>query len=157
MDYSQILPQLILGSCPESVEDINVLKLELAVTAVLNLQTDEDMEHLELNWNALSRHYTLSRIQVIRVPITDFDHVDLRDKLPWAIRTLDRLLKIGKNRVYVHCTAGASRAPTVVVAYLHWCTGKNLKQSASKLMALRSCSPDVDAISRATESFKTLF
>jgi hypothetical protein len=57
MDYIQIFPKLTLGSCPEDAADVEVLHKELGITAVLNLQTDEDFSHLELDWNAICRQY----------------------------------------------------------------------------------------------------
>jgi hypothetical protein len=50
MDYSPILSKLFIGSHPQAVDDIERLRQESAVTAVLNLQTDEDMRAVNLNW-----------------------------------------------------------------------------------------------------------
>jgi hypothetical protein len=43
MDYAQIVPELFLRSHPRSADDIDRLRQEAAITAVLNLQTDDDM------------------------------------------------------------------------------------------------------------------
>jgi hypothetical protein len=40
MDYAQIIPGLFVGSHPQAVSDIERLRLDSAITAVLNLQTD---------------------------------------------------------------------------------------------------------------------
>jgi hypothetical protein len=45
MDVSQILPNLFVGSYPAGQEDVDQLRRELGVTAVLNVQTDEDMAY----------------------------------------------------------------------------------------------------------------
>jgi hypothetical protein len=48
MDYAQILPELCLGSYPRSVDDIERLRQDAAITGVLNLQTDDDMRSVDL-------------------------------------------------------------------------------------------------------------
>jgi hypothetical protein len=40
MDPSQILPNLFVGSYPRSPEDIDRLKQDFGITAVLNVQTE---------------------------------------------------------------------------------------------------------------------
>ena len=52
MDVSQILPNLFVGSFPKSPEDIDRLRRE-GVTAVLNVQTDDDMAYWGVNWHRL--------------------------------------------------------------------------------------------------------
>jgi len=42
MEYVQILPQLFLGSHPQTTDEIERLRQEAGITAVLNLQTDDD-------------------------------------------------------------------------------------------------------------------
>ena len=42
MDVSQILPNLFVGSYPGSPEDIDQLRQEFGITAVLNVQTDDE-------------------------------------------------------------------------------------------------------------------
>jgi len=43
MDYTQILPELFPGLLSRSADHIDRLCQEAAITAVLNLQTDDDM------------------------------------------------------------------------------------------------------------------
>ena len=53
----------------------------------------------------------------MRYPIEDFDQEDLELKLKGAGDKLKELLDEGKS-VYVHCTAGMSRAAATVIIYL---------------------------------------
>ena len=48
IDYSQILPNLYVGTYPQKAEDIQELKDCCGVTAVLSLQTDEDLLEVSL-------------------------------------------------------------------------------------------------------------
>jgi protein-tyrosine phosphatase len=148
MRYAKILPQLFLGSRPEIPADIDRLRLESGITAVLNLQTDDDMRALNLLWEPLEQHYRSSGVQLCRVPVRDFDPVDLREKLPECVRALTSLLSVG-HTVYLHCTLGVTRSPTVAVAYLLWCQGWKLDQAVTHIKDLWQCTPNVKAVQLA--------
>lgn len=148
MDYVEILGQLLLGSRPETAADIDRLRLESGITAVLNLQTDDDMRAVKLDWKPLEAHYRKSGIQLCRVPVRDFDPVDLRKKLPECVRTLDQLLA-ASHSVYLHCTLGAARSPTVAIAYLCWCRGWDLDEAVTYVKTRWQCSPNLEAVQLA--------
>jgi hypothetical protein len=152
MDYVQILPQLALGSHPQSTDDIERLRTELGVTAVLNLQTDDDMRAVGVNWKPLEAYYGTGSLLLKRVPVRDFDPIDLQKKLPECVRALDRLLVAG-HRVYLHCTAGTGRSPTVAIAYLYWCRGWDLEQAAAYVQERHLCFPKLEVIRLAAWDF----
>jgi protein-tyrosine phosphatase len=145
MDYAQLLGQLFLGSRPQTTADIDRLRLQSGITAVLNLQTDDDMRAVNLVWEPLEAHYRKSGIELCRVPVRDFDSVDLREKLPECVRALDNLLA-ANHSVYLHCTIGAARSPTVAIAYLHWCRAWDLEEAAAYVMGRWECSPNMEAV-----------
>ena len=149
MDYHQILPKLFIGSYPESEKAIERLKREAGVTAVLNLQTDDDMRYFKLDWDLLLHHYKSCGIVLRRVPVRDFDAVDLQRKLPACVSTFNDLHESG-HTVYLHCSAGAGRSPTVAIAYLFWRCGWGLDQAVAYVIECRPCSPNVDAIRLAS-------
>jgi hypothetical protein len=65
MDYAQILSGLFVGSHPRAIGDVERLRRESVITAVLNLQTDEDMDSVKLDWRlleALSTRKTSERL-----------------------------------------------------------------------------------------------
>lgn len=150
MTFDQITPKLFLGSCPKDTKDIDRLKNEIGVTTVLNLQTDEDLASWRIDWDCLEEHYTESGIEAHRLPITDFDSESLRRGLPACVEVLHLLMKKDRT-VYVHCSGGIGRSPTVVVAYLYWSEGRDLDEAAAHVMKCRSCNPHVDTIQQATE------
>jgi protein-tyrosine phosphatase len=145
MDYNQILSCLFLGSHPQAIDDIDRLQLKVGISAVMNLQTDDDMRAVNLTWEPLEAHYTASSIELVRIPVRDFNPVDLCAKLPECVRALDQLLA-GSHSVYLHCTAGTGRSPTVAIAYLHWCSGWDLDQAEAYVKQRRACAPNVEAI-----------
>ena len=150
MDYSQVLPEVYVGSCPESLEDIDRLQRKLGVTAVLNLQTDEDLDRLGCDWPRLRAHYRQLHVRVRRVPIRDFDEDDLRKRLPQCVQALGELLR-ENHTVYVHCTAGMGRAPSVAIAYLNWVQQYELDRAVHLVANSRPCSPNLEAIRLAGE------
>ena len=155
MDYHRILPQLYVGSRPETASDVELLKREAHVTAVLNLQTDDDIRYFKLDWASLLSCYSTCGIEIHRAPVRDFDPADLQDKLPACVSTLDNLLKSG-HTVYLHCSAGAGRSPTVAIAYLCWQSSWDLDRAVAHVVQCRPCSPNIDAIRLATKIIRGL-
>jgi predicted protein tyrosine phosphatase len=147
MDYAQVTYRLFVGPHPQTVDDIEMLRRDLAITAVLNLQTDEDMMSAGLNWKPLEAHYSTRAVALFRFPVKE-EQSELRERLFECISTLDRLLSSG-HTVYLHCTAGVARSPTVAIGYLHYCMGWELQAAARYLKQLRKCSPYLEALGLA--------
>ena len=150
MDVSTILPELLLGPAPRSSRDIDGLKRDYGVSAVLNVQTDDDMSYWGLDRPYFETHYRQLGIELRRVPVRDFDAGELRRKLPLCVEALDALLKQG-HKVYLHCTMGVNRSPSVAIAYLAWTKGWDLDEAVDYVMRIRSCDPYVEAIRLAGE------
>jgi atypical dual specificity phosphatase len=150
MDHNEILPHLHVGSCPRSREDIDRLKKEAGVTAVVNVQTEGDFSYWDIDWPELAAHYRQSEVEVRRVPVQDFNPDALRAGLPGCVEAVDGFVTDG-HTVYVHCNVGVNRSPSVVIAYLHWVEGRTLDDAVEHVMRCRSCDPYVEAIRLATE------
>ena len=149
LDFDQVLPELYVGSCPTRAEEIDFLK-QTGVTAVLSLQTDDDLVTWGLSWPRLADYYGKVGIEGRRVPIGDFDAEDLRRKLPAGVKALDELLSAGRT-VYLHCSGGVNRSPSVAIAYLHWILGWDLDRAANHVKQRHPSNPYVDAIRLASE------
>ena len=108
--------EIYIGPYPQNEDDILKLSSE-GITAVLNVQTDLDMTHRQVNWQHILKVYKHHNIEIKRHPIRDFDQQDLINRLRGAADLLKELADQDKN-VYVHCTAGMSRAAATVIAYL---------------------------------------
>ncbi|HWP58147.1 MAG TPA: dual specificity protein phosphatase family protein [Candidatus Acidoferrales bacterium] len=141
MDYARILPALFVGSCPKQREDIERLKRAAGISAVLNLQTDSDMQHFSLDWESLLSCYRELEIELRRLPVRDFDAADLEAKLPACVSSLAELLSLN-HTVYLHCSAGAGRSPTVAAAYLCVSFGWDLEAAIAHLQQCRPCAPN---------------
>ncbi len=148
MQLSPILKnKLVIGSCPITAGDVGQLKAE-GITAVLNLQTDEDLQQREIDWPAMEDAYRHAGIEIRRFPIADFSPQDMRRKLRAGVAVLDGLIRAG-HVVYVHCNAGINRSPTVALAYLHWVEKWDLMAAYAHLISCRACDPYVQEIKLA--------
>ncbi len=137
-----------VGPYPQGRDDAARLA-EAGVTAVLNVQTDDDLRQRGLDPRALEPTLRSAGLALARVPIIDFDAEDLAARLPEATARLEDLLT-GGHRVYVHCTAGMGRSPAVVVAHLVG-RGAALGEAARVVRARHPESvPNLDAVARAT-------
>jgi len=148
MDHSQILTNLFVGSFPKGEADVAQLKAA-GITAVLNLQTQEDFDFHDVDWPHLQAVYFAHGLQVRRVPIQDFDEGSLRENLPQAVRVLAALLGAG-HTVYVHCNVGMNRSPSTVISCLHWSLGWNLDEAEWHVRTCRSCAPAMEVIRLAS-------
>ncbi|MEJ2657440.1 MAG: dual specificity protein phosphatase family protein [Desulfobacterales bacterium] len=98
-------------------DDLRRIHSEAGASGVLSLQHDDCLSYWGIDYAMMYRSGTALGLEMERCPIRDFDMTDMRRRLPAAIRTLANMLARG-HRVYVHCTAGMGRAPTVVFGYL---------------------------------------
>ncbi len=145
IDYSQILPNLYVGTYPQKAEDIQELKDRCGITTVLNLQTDEDLCERGIDWSAMGDSYRKLGIKVHRVPLRDFDIEHQRQHLPEAVKVLAELLASG-NVTYLHCNAGTGRSPLVAMAYLHWARKMGRKQAIRHVRERRYCAAYEDLL-----------
>lgn len=134
-----VTEKIYLGSAPTSVREVDLLRTR-GVGAVLNLQTDLDMIVRQIDWASISKHYIETGIELVRYPIRDFDPVDLQEKVAGAANALRQLIDSG-HTVYVHCTAGINRSPTVVIAYFHLHLGHPLDEATRFVKECRLCEP----------------
>lgn len=116
INFSRIESSLFIGSAPQNEVDVSRL-LKMKITAVLSLQSDADLKSHNIDWKKLQSAYEYNNIHAQRFPVIDFDELDLGEKLPAPVNTLNQMLEM-QHRVYVHCNAGICRAPATVLTYL---------------------------------------
>ncbi|KAF5467000.1 hypothetical protein F2P56_016876 [Juglans regia] len=150
MNYNFISPDLIVGSCLQTPEDVDKLR-SIGVKTIFCLQQDPDLEYFGVDINAI-RDYakTYDDITHLRAEIRDFDAFDLRKRLPAVVSKLDKAINRNGGVTYIHCTAGIGRAPAVALAYMFWVQDYRLGEAHQLLLSKRSCSPNLDAIKSTT-------
>ena len=146
MKYGCIVPNLLVGPAPMDDADFRQLKA-LKITAILSFQTDEDGPEGAIENERIAA--IKAGMSFTNVPVTDFDRLELARKLPECVQALEQILARG-DALYLHCTAGVNRSPTVAAAYLHWSLGWPLEKVLEHIEMCRNCCPDGEAIRRAT-------
>lgn len=151
INFSQIESDIFVGSAPQNSVDVSRLK-QMKVTAVLSLQSNDDLLTHKIDWKKLQSAYQYNDIVVQRFAIIDFDESDLAQKLPEPVRALHQLLSIG-HRVYVHCNAGVCRAPATVLTYLCYARGMSMQQGLDYIRRNRpQAHPYIGAVEKALQS-----
>ena len=107
---------IYIGPYPQSLDDFQKIS-EAGINSILNVQSDKDLIFRQINHQLQLKQAKSLGIKINRYPIEDFNQEDLAEKLKGAGDLLNKLLKEG-NTVYVHCTAGMSRAAATVIIYL---------------------------------------
>ena len=108
--------KIYIGPYPQSLDDFQKIS-ESGINSILNVQSDKDLIFRQINHQLQLKQAKSLGIKINRYPIEDFNQEDLAEKLKGAGDLLHKLLKEG-NTVYVHCTAGMSRAAATVIIYL---------------------------------------
>lgn len=152
LDCDVVADEIIVGTYPQTPEDIRHLKQNLGVTAVLNLQDDGDLEALGVRWDLIQRVYVQNGIHAVREPVRDFSPKALVVRLVGCVARLDELVSAG-HRVYLHCTAGMNRSPTVAIAWLHAHRGLSVLDATAAVTSARECCPYEDVLERVDGLF----
>lgn len=150
MNYNRILDGLIVGSCLQTPEDVDLLADKEDVRTVMCLQEDSDMAYFDLDVSPIrQRCATRGDIAHLRHAIRDFDPFSLRRRLPGAVALLSQAAAAAGGTAYVHCTAGLGRAPATALAYMWWIHGIPLDDAYALLTGIRPCKPRAEAIREA--------
>ncbi|CAD8118214.1 unnamed protein product [Paramecium sonneborni] len=113
---TQINENIIIGPYPQNEQDILILR-NYGIKAVLNLQTRLDVYHRGVDWDEILSSYRKHNIFMKNFEIFDMDPQDFEKKISKAVQILKKLIN-HHELVYIHCTSGIGRAPSLVVIYL---------------------------------------
>ncbi|XP_050386619.1 phosphoglucan phosphatase DSP4, amyloplastic [Argentina anserina] len=155
MNYNFIRPNVIVGSCLQTPQDVDKLR-SIGVKTIFCLQQNSDLEYFGVDIGAIQEYAKeFDDIEHLRAEIRDFDSYDLRFRLPAVVSKLYKAVNRNGGVSYIHCTAGMGRAPATVLAYMFWVQGYKLNDAVILLLNKRSCCPKLDAIKNATADILT--
>lgn len=100
-EINEIVPGLYLSSYG-GASNIDYLK-RIGITDIINLSDKENVAPTEFNYH--------------RIQIADDPDADIKQYFAITNSIIDSVLETG-GKVLVHCTAGVSRSPTIILAYL---------------------------------------
>jgi protein-tyrosine phosphatase len=136
---SEITESLLVGEYPR-LSDIGWLKSEHRVSAIHNLQDDEDLRINAIDIVELRETCKHYGIKLVRTPICDGSADDMGARLVDALHDLEDLVD-NRERVYLHCNAGLNRAPTLAIAWLRANAGMSLDEAMAHVKKRRACGP----------------
>ncbi len=136
---SVISDELLVGEYPGHA-DIAWLKDTYGITAVHNLQDDDDLRMNGLDNRELRAEYDAHGIDYVRTPIQDGSADAMAERLEVALHDLRDLVAPG-SRVYLHCNAGMNRAPTLAIAFLRAYRQMSLEDAMILVKKTRACGP----------------
>ena len=136
LNWNVVRHDLVVGSCPRTPSDLDALRVETRVSAVLSVQHDDCLAKQEIDYPRQVRYGRRLGLTMERCPLRDFDPADQQRGLPAAVCALYGLLRQG-HRVYIHCTAGINRSPLVVLTYLTLIEGMSLEEAMTLLLRAR--------------------
>ena len=139
-EFAEVHDGLYVGPCPHSPERIRRLK-ETGIDGLVCVQTDRDLETFGMAWPVMWKYLMAQGIVCFRRPIVDFDDKALRSGLTEAVDGVAELRGAGR-RVYVHCSAGVNRSPTVAIGYLVRHCGMDVETAWQQVTTRRSCAPN---------------
>lgn len=136
-------------------EDVRILR-QMEITTILNLQSDQDLANCNISPKKLHHAYTEADIEFHRIPTTDFDVQALEANIPKAVEVLERALAPRWTKVYVHCTAGFNRGPTLAAAYLIKIRGISARDAYDFVTSKRHCAPYLATLEGYEASLKSI-
>jgi hypothetical protein len=109
---------ITLGCYALTESDVNRI-YESRCNAVMNIMTEQDMRQRGINWGQLCNWYKNRGINtIVHDPVSDNLEAEYCDDLFRAALKLYELRDLQGKQVYLNCSAGVSRAPTLMIVYL---------------------------------------
>jgi protein-tyrosine phosphatase len=140
LDCSEILPDRLWIGAFVRPEDMALLQ-KMGVTTVVSLQSDKDLETYNINLKKLLKAYSKAEIELRHIATPDFDQKALTENLDQCIAGLEAALTPRWTKVYLHCTAGINRGPTVAAAFLIRSRGFSAQEAYDFVTDRRHCRP----------------
>jgi hypothetical protein len=145
LNWNRIRDDLLIGSCPMTAADMDLIRAETGATALLSLQTEYCRQPFGIDWEHLRAHGEQIQMALVNAPMLDFDPPDQRRNLPQAVRSLHDLLAAG-HIVYVHDTAGCGRAPLAALGYMTFVEMRRAEEAMREILDKRpNASPSWEA------------
>jgi protein-tyrosine phosphatase len=153
LDCNEIIQDRLWVGCFVRPEDVRLLR-QLGITTVFSMQDEQDFDDYRLSQSKLLKAYELAEIEFCHLPTQDFDRAALSANLAHGVEELEKALAPRWAKVYLHCTAGINRGPTLAAAYLIRNRGMSAQEAYDHVIAKRHCSPYLDILEMYEASYK---
>ena len=109
--------RVILGTFPLTQKDLNQIQ-EIGATAVINLQTGQEMAARGVFWPVMKAKYLELGIQSYSFPLPDKNEQDYADEIFNICQHLNDLVNEQGHTVFLQDNSAISRGPTVLMSYM---------------------------------------
>lgn len=147
--WDAISEHILIGSSPRDKEAVWQLKTQCECTAILSLQSDDELEQSQTEWFELQDYADELGVKMSRIPMKDFDLENQRRVLGEAVHGLASLLS-KNHKVYLCCGDGITRSPLVALGYLTYCLGRSLEDANLLIVTKRPHAAPPIEVWRAT-------
>jgi protein-tyrosine phosphatase len=154
LDCNEIIQNRLWVGSFVRPEDVAHLR-QIGITAVLSMQSDQDLVNYNIPIKKILKAYALAEIELRRIPTLDFDQKALAANLSQAVEEVEEALVPRWAKVYVHCTAGINRGPTLAAAYLIKARGLSAQEAYDYVTTRRHCSPYLATLEEYEMSLKS--
>ena len=129
----------------------------------MNIQTIEEQNLRAINTGRLKQFYRSHGIKkVVNYPVCDDDDSMLYDQFFQASLKLNEMIQDEQQRVFVHCSSGVVRSPTLVLIYLclfmkhdHWENPHQVEQFLKKCYSRQyNCQPNMQTVLKVLDDNK---
>jgi protein-tyrosine phosphatase len=127
----------------------------MGITTVVSLQSDRDLKSRGISLTKLIKSLEEVDVDLVRLPLQDFDENALAEKLSACVTKIETLMAPGWAKIYLHCTAGVQRSPTVAAAYLIKSRGWAAQKAYDYLIEKRDCQPYRNILEQYERTLKT--
>jgi protein-tyrosine phosphatase len=134
-------------------EDMATLR-QMGITAIVSMQCDEDLSHLKISPKKLLKACAAAEIEFHRIPTQDFDQESLSANIAAAVAEIENVMVPRWARVYIHCTAGINRGPTLAAAYLIKTWNMSAQEAYDYVTTRRHCNPYIAILQKYEASLK---
>lgn len=145
LDCNEIIRDKLWVGCYVRPDEVRILQ-QMGITTILSMQSEQDLEEYHISIPKLLKAYEAAEIDSRRIPTQDFDKSALLANLPDAVAELEKALQPRWTKVYVHCTAGINRGPTLAAAYLIKSRGLSAREAYDYVATRRHCNPYLDIL-----------
>ncbi len=153
LDCNEVISNRLWVGGYVRAEDIMQLK-QMGITAVVSMQSDQDLADFRIPINELLMAYEASSIEFNRIPTQDFDRKTLSSNISKAIIAIEKAMTPRWAKVYLQCTAGVNRGPTVAAAYLMKTKRLSAQSAYDYVLSRRRCNPFLDVLEQYEEFLK---
>ncbi len=153
LDCNEMIPDRLWVGRMIRPEDVKLL-VQMGISHVVSLQSDDDLSNYGISLKKLIKALEEARIELIRVATPDFNKDALTKNLSASVAEVDAALTPRWAKVYLHCTAGINRSPTVAAAYLMKTRGFSPQEAFDYVSDRRHCSPYLNVLEQFAMELK---